>query len=129
MIKKFIEFSINESELPSGNEIDANKEIPAQGSNGISVSTEIDPGYEVHPTISVYFPNLFMYIDLDRIDVQEYDKLSTSVAEKIGGIVQDLDSQLDYELHKCLENMQQKIKEAASKIHNIPGVTGKRYGL
>ena len=134
MIKKFDEFSkISESsstDLPSGNEIDAREDISSRApGKRIQVSTEIDSGYEVHPTISVYFPDLFMYIDLDKIDVRDYDKLSTSTAVKIGEIVQNLDESLDIELETCIENMQKKLKNAASEIHALTSVKSKRFGL
>lgn len=132
MIKKFSEFSkISESrDLPSGNEIDAREDIDSRASGKrIQVSTEIDPAHEVHPTISVYFPDLFMYIDLKQIDVRDYNKLSSLAAIKIGGIIQDLDTQLDLELKTCIENMQKKLKNAADEIHNLVGVKSKRFGL
>ncbi len=130
MIKKFEEFSkIEEStDLPSGREIDARENLGSR--SDITVSTEIDPGHESHPTISVYFPqNLYMYIDLEKIDVRNYDSLSGSTAEKIGSIVQDLDNSLDYELRRCIENMQAKLIKAAEEIQQIPEITGKRYGI
>ena len=133
MIKKFEEFSkISESaDLPSGNEIDAREDLSKRPhGKDLTVSTEIDPLHESHPTISVYFPeHLFMYIDLEKIDVRDYDSLSSNTAIKIGEIVQDLDSSIDYELRKFLENVQGKIKEAAGKIQTIPEISGKRYGL
>jgi hypothetical protein len=127
MIKKFDDFSLNENESPGYHDIDARKDISNR--SDLLVSTEVDPGHEVYPTISVYFPNLFMYIDLDRIDVQEYRKLAPSTGQKIGQIISDLDQELDKELITCIKNMQDKLKAAADKIHNIPGVTAKRYGL
>ena len=70
-----------------------------------------------------------LYFDLEKIDVRDYDSLSSNTAIKIGEIVQDLDSSIDYELRKFLENVQGKIKEAAGKIQTIPEISGKRYGL
>lgn len=133
MIKKFEEFSkISESaDLPSGNEIDAREDLSKRPhGKDLTVSTEIDPLHETHPTISVYFPeHLFMYIDLEKIDVRDYDSISSNTAIKIGEIVQELDSSIDYELRKFLETVQDKIKEAADKIQTIPAISGKRYGL
>lgn len=129
MIKKFKEFSLNENKkhLNISNEIDAREDISKR--SDLAVSTEVDPAHEVHPTISVYFPDLFMYIDLDKISSSDYAKLPLSTATKIGEIVQDLDNSLDYELRRCIENMQKKLQEAATKIHQLPGVTGTKYGL
>jgi len=126
MIKKFEEFALNESDK-EWNEIDAREDISKR--SDLVVSTEVDPAHKVHPTISVYFPDLFMYIDLDKISSNDYDKLSLSTETKIREIVQDLDNSLDYELRRCIENMQKKLQEAATKIHQLPGVISKRYGL
>lgn len=117
MIKKFEDFSLNENDHRT-KDIDANEDISKR--TDLAVSTEIDPAHEVHPTISVYFPDLFMYIDLEKIDVRNYNTISEKTAIKIGEIVQELDGSLDFELRRCLENMQNKIKTAASKIQQLP---------
>jgi len=125
-LKKAI--SVNESRDFESSEIDAREDVSKR--NDLLVNTEVDPGHEFHPTISVYFPkDLFMYIDLEKIKVEDYSKLSVKTAEEIGSIVQDLDRSLDYELRRCLENMQAKLIEAEKKIYKLPGVTAAKYGL
>jgi hypothetical protein len=138
MIKKFDEFynvsEINDSSgsVRDGNskEIDANEDLSLRAPGyELNVSTEIDPGHELYPTISVYFPDLFMYIDLEKIDARDYDKISTPTAVKIGEIIQNLDEALDEELATCLKNMQEKVKKAANDIQSLTEVTSKRFGL
>lgn len=131
MIEKFDEYcqKLNES-YEEADDIDARENIDSRSpGKSITVSTEIDPGHEVHPTISVYFPKLFMYIDLDKIDVKDYQDLHSTTVIRIGTIVQDLDTQLDIELKTCIENMQKKLIDAAKEIHSLTGITSKRYGL
>lgn len=129
MIKQFKDY-LKESDSFKVDDIDAREDISKRlPGNSITVSTEIDPGHEAHPTISVYFPELFMYIDLEKIDIQNFGKLSQKTNDKIENIVLDLDNSLDYELRRCIENMQTKLIKAAEEIHKIPEVSGKRYGI
>lgn len=126
MIIKLFEEYLKESDSSINAREDISMRAPGYE---LSVNTQLDVYREDYPNIVVDFPDLFMYIDLQNINIEDYDKLSSSTKAKIQKIILDLDTSLDHELKNFIKNMQAKLLKTTEEIYKIPEVTGKKYGL